>query len=190
MREDPRRALRYLALACVQRAKYEGDSDNAPMAEVLWALSVADAEAITARNGPRAWARKHPSGIRADDRDGVDSYPAPRSKADAGRALVRVIERWIAKRPHARDAHARLALTTAHCAELALCLTVAIATRATAVRWGASTSADHEEIDNRIAAELAKVRRRMRYTVDHLAIAALVGWGMSRAKAKDALKNV
>jgi hypothetical protein len=170
MREDPRRALGYVAYAWLQRAKYFGHPEDAPMAEVLWALQDADARTLRAKNGPRAWARS------------TCEMPFPLSKAEAGRKLVAWIEGWV-------KTHGDVPTKDAHAREFAFWVGGIVDMIAPIGGWGQPFSRDPGVIDGRVVAELAKLRGRLQQVkADHLAVAVLVGWGMSRAKAKDAVK--
>lgn len=183
MREDPRRALRYVAYAWFQCAKYEGKADHAPMAEVLGALAEATIAALKERNGPRAWARRQQQGRVA----------LPLSKAEAGRELVRRIEGWLkvhkAVRPNESRRSLLLARPTGEELSFVESVLFIVSTDAPGAGWGPPSTRDLGEQEERMIRELDKVTRRLRYTTDHLAIAVLVGWGMPRTKAKDALKH-
>jgi hypothetical protein len=211
MHKDLRRALRYVALAWLQSAKYDGRSDDAPMAEVLGALAEASTAELTARNGPRAWARKQrPKGrseIRPSDgrkmprpvlppRGFVD---LPRSKADAGRHLVRWIEWWLAEHgvdlaaPLPRDGRREVLVADVPPDEVSFVKWVVglvVATDAPAAGWGRPPSTDPDEIDRRVTAQLRRAIKRWDCTPVSIAIAVLVGWGLPRAKAKDAVRHV
>jgi hypothetical protein len=192
MQEDPERALNYVATAYVRCSKYLGQRDKAPMAEVLFALSEASPKAITERNGPRAWARRQcskggyrilSSGPEVPKPD-VSGHVIPWSAAESGRDLVHWIAWWIGIRGLEGK------LRREHCANLAFWIAGIVAQLAPLAGWGKPASSDVDAIDARITDELCKVCKRTDYNARHLAIAVLVGWGMSRPKAKDALRNV
>jgi len=181
MREDPKRALRYVALAWFQCAKFEGKADHAPMAEVLGALAAAKLSAIVARNGPRAWARRQCDGRLA----------LPRSKAEAGRQLVMWIKWWLDE--HGVDLRGDLRALVRPASgndELSFpeWIVSVVSSEALSAGWGPPFSRDPDLVDERVVEELKKTIKRMRCTLEHLAIAVLVGWGMSRTLAKDAVK--
>jgi hypothetical protein len=170
MRENPSCALEYVAKAYFDRVNF-GARELMPMAEVLWALQAASGKEIEARNGPRAWARRRSS----------DRLPIPQSKSNAGRKLVdRVAGFFKRGGPPGDDAGAR---------DLAWRIDGNITMLARAAGWG-SPSGAFEERHARIARRFISLRRRMRFNDPyHYALAALEGWGMSNAKAKDALRG-
>jgi hypothetical protein len=151
------------------------------MAEILGALVKASPGDLKARNGPRAWAR----------RQSVGGAPFPRSKADAGRQLVSWIQTWLKEHHVDLDDDRRvLALPPSTNEDLSFCewIEFVVSSDARAAGWGQPCDADIVVVQKRIVSELRKTIRRLRCTPEHLAIAVLVGWGMSRSKAKDALK--
>jgi hypothetical protein len=185
MREDPSRALRYVAHAWFQCVKYEGKTDLAPMAEVLAALTEAEPKTLKERNGPRAWARRQPRVVAL-----------PTTQAEAGRSLVGWIEWWLKQReggPPDELRRRRLLLDRRPMGEelsfVEWILCSIVANDALAAGWGEPRSRNIDEQEDSVIRELEKVTKRYRCNADHIALAVLVGWGMPRTKAKDALKR-
>jgi hypothetical protein len=176
------------------------------MAEVLGALAEATMGALTARNGPRAWARRQPPKIRAEIWSGGRKVPSavwpprgaaglPHSKAGAGRHLVAGIASWMNAHPVDLDRgrpsdSPLLAPPPPNGISFTEWVVGLVVSRdALAAGWGHPISTDPDEVDRRVLAELRKTIRRSACRPVHIAIAVLTGWGLPRAKAKDALKR-
>jgi hypothetical protein len=167
------------------------------MAEVLGTLAAVDTKALTERNGPRAWARRKRPTDRVEIRGAhrrtlVRRFVAiPRSKAEAGCELVEWIEWWLKEHRVDLGGDRRALVRPVAPGEVASftewILWMVVAPSAPLAGWGKGRG-PIDEVEKRTVSALAKAVKRLRCTADHLAIAVLVGWGMTRAKAKDAVK--
>ena len=188
LRRDPVRALRHVASALVARAARErvGSVEVARIASAL--VDALDAGDIEALHSPASWARAYRRPLPSDGLRLLESIDA-----------ARFLERWI------RDRSEMPATDVAFWASGLLLLV------APSAGFGPPATDDEphrgddalrreraaldaqrpddpagnlDALELRIAREVAKVRRRSRYTPEHVARAVLVGWGMSRDAAR------